>query len=96
MAGVTVEVNDITLWQYELAPEAQASCAASSGPDLAQRCVYPDAYTGAWNVTFTYGCETLITLPHFFLVNSCLRSALPLHVVTVQAACCGRVQLREG
>lgn len=68
LAGETFELNDITLWQHELAPEALAACAASPQPDLAQRCVYPDAYSGTWNVTLTYGCETLISLPHFYLV----------------------------
>ena len=70
LPGETFQVNGIALEQYALAPEALASCAASTEPDLAQRCVYPDAYAGTWNATYTYGCDTLISLPNFYLVQS--------------------------
>ena len=54
---------------YGLAPEALASCSASSAPDPAQRCIYPDTLNGTWNVSLTYASETVITLPHFLEVQ---------------------------
>lgn len=68
VVGDTLEVNGISLRRYELTPEALASCSNSPPPDLAHRCVYPDAYSGTWNASLTYGFPTLITLPHFYLV----------------------------
>ena len=30
------------------------------------RCAYPDAYSGAWNMTETYLAPTILTRAHFF------------------------------
>ena len=45
--------------------QPQPRCTAAGGA----RCVYPDAYSGTWNASLTYGFPTLITLPHFYLVK---------------------------
>ena len=58
---------------YGLAPEALASCSASPPSDPAQRCVYPDTFTGIWNVSLTYASDTVITLPHFLQVMQSLQ-----------------------
>lgn len=67
-AGENFDVKGIQAMRFELAAPALAACSASSALDLAQRCIYPDAYNGTWNVTRTYASPTLITLPHFLQV----------------------------
>ncbi len=69
-AGTEFHVEGVRVRRYELAPEALASCASSPAADPAQRCVYPDAYAGAWNASLAYGSDAIITLPHFLLVSS--------------------------
>lgn len=68
-AGDWVNVKGISAMLYGLAPEALASCSASSLGDPAQRCIYPDTLNGTWNVSLTYDSDTLITLPHFLEVR---------------------------
>ena len=72
-AGNWSNVKGINAMLYGLAPEALASCSASSAPDLAQRCIYPDTLNGTWNVSLTYASETVITLPHFLKVSLAFR-----------------------
>lgn len=67
-------VKGIKAMLYGLAPEALASCSASALSDPAQRCIYPDTLKGTWNVSLTYASDTLITLPHFLQVRTCLHS----------------------
>ena len=68
-AGNWTNVKGINAMLYGLAPEALASCSASSAADPAQRCIYPDTLNGTWNVSLTYASETVITLPHFLEVS---------------------------
>ena len=68
-AGETFNVKGITAMKFGLAPRALASCSASPATDPAQRCIYPDAYSGTWNVSLTYASPTLITLPHYLQVR---------------------------
>ncbi len=65
-----MDVKGIKAMLYGLAPEALASCSASTSSDPAQRCIYPDTLTGTWNVSLTYASDTVITLPHFLGVRS--------------------------
>ena len=67
-AGETFNVKGMKAMRFGLASQALASCSASPASDPAQRCIYPDAYNGTWNVSLTYASPTLITLPHFLQV----------------------------
>jgi CD36 family len=40
------------------------------------RCAYPSNIHGTWNASLTYGCPTLMTLPHFYRANSELAEAV--------------------
>ena len=71
---------------YGLAPEAWAACSASDSTDPAQRCTYPDALNGTWNVSLTYASDTVITLPHFLGVRDPSSSSLAMQNVEPRPA----------
>lgn len=88
-------MKGIKAMRFGLAPQTLASCTASPASDPAQRCIYPDAYNGTWNVSLIYASPTLITLPHFLQVRpaySCISllgacvAAATLHAVGIWQA----------
>ncbi|KAK9917273.1 hypothetical protein WJX75_002617 [Coccomyxa subellipsoidea] len=73
--GEMFDVKGIRAMRFGLAPQTLASCTASPASDPAQRCIYPDAYNGTWNVSLTYASPTLITLPHFLQADESLAAS---------------------